>query len=115
MFKLNKKTQGNSLAQLRTSALFVLLLSYSFTFAQTPDSLKQLELQQVTISATMAGNKTPMSFTNIKREQIRQNDFGQDIPFLLKARHRQLRLLTLVRALATQVCASVAATRRVQM
>ncbi len=85
MFKLNKKTQGKSLAQSRTSALFALLLSYSFAFAQTSDSLKQLDLQQVTITATMADNKTPMSFTNIKRDQIRQNDFGQDMPFLLKS------------------------------
>ena len=84
MLKLNKKTQAKSLAKPRISALFVLLLSYSFANAQQADSLKQVDLQQVTISATMAGNKTPMSFTNIKRDQIRQNDFGQDIPFLLK-------------------------------
>lgn len=64
--------------------LFITLLSYSALNAQKADSLKQIDLQEVTISSTMAGDKTPMSFTNIKRDKIRQNDFGQDMPFLIK-------------------------------
>ena len=49
------------------------------------DSLKVIDLQQVTVTATMATAATPMTFTNLSKDQIRRNDFGQDIPFLLKA------------------------------
>jgi iron complex outermembrane recepter protein len=48
------------------------------------DTLKIVDLQQVTITATMATAATPMTFTNLNKEQIRRADFGQDIPFLLK-------------------------------
>ena len=64
------------------SLLSFCLLSKSFS--QSNDSLKVIDLQQVTVTATMATDKTPMTFTNLKRDQIRRNDFGQDIPFLLK-------------------------------
>jgi iron complex outermembrane recepter protein len=84
MCKLNNQTQVTQLAKQCFCVLSFSLLSYSIAHAQTADSLKQLELQQVTITATMAGDKTPMSFTNINRDQIRQNNFGQDIPFLIK-------------------------------
>lgn len=84
MFKLNKKQQAIRFARRFSFTLFAFLLTYSIIHAQNVDSLKQIELQEVTISATMAGDKTPMSFTNIKRDKIRQNDFGQDMPFLIK-------------------------------
>ena len=48
------------------------------------DTLKTLDLQQVTITATMATAATPVTFINISKEQIRRSDFGQDIPYLLK-------------------------------
>ena len=65
-------------------AIFSLFCS-SFSKAQSAsDSIKIIDLQQVTITATMASDKTPMTFTNLKRDQIRQNDFGQDVPYLLK-------------------------------
>jgi iron complex outermembrane recepter protein len=55
-------------------------------FAQTEqDSLQTIDLQQVTVTATMANERTPMTFTNFNREKIRKNDFGQDIPFLLQS------------------------------
>ncbi len=51
---------------------------------QSDSTLQSIDLQQVTITATMASDKTPVTFINLKREQIRKNDFGQDIPYLLK-------------------------------
>lgn len=48
------------------------------------DTLKAIDLQQVMVTATMATAATPMTFTNLNKEQIRRADFGQDIPFLLK-------------------------------
>jgi iron complex outermembrane recepter protein len=49
------------------------------------DTLKIIDLQQVTVVATMATAATPMTFTNMSKEQIRRADFGQDIPYLLKS------------------------------
>ena len=61
------------------------LLSAPANPLQKPlDSLKVIDLQQVTVTATMATAATPMTFTNLSKDQIRRNDFGQDIPFLLK-------------------------------
>ena len=48
------------------------------------DTTKSIDLQQVTVTSTMATDKTPMTFVNIKREDLRKNDFGQDVPYLLK-------------------------------
>lgn len=42
-----------------------------------------LKVEEVIITATRAGEKTPLAFTNIKREEIRSRNFGQDVPYLL--------------------------------
>ena len=47
------------------------------------DSLKVINLQEVQVVSTRATAKTPVAFTNIKKEQINKQNFGQDIPFLL--------------------------------
>ena len=69
-------------------SLFTLLLPLSITaqnaVSKPLDTLKTVDLQQVTVTATMATAATPMTFTNLNKEQIRRSDFGQDIPFLLK-------------------------------
>lgn len=39
---------------------------------------------EVMISASVAGNKTPMAYNNLSRETIEQGNMGQDIPFLLQ-------------------------------
>jgi iron complex outermembrane recepter protein len=69
-------------------SLFTLLGSLSIwgqnTVSKPVDTLKTIDLQQVTVTATMATAATPMTFTNLNKEQIRRSDFGQDIPFLLK-------------------------------
>jgi iron complex outermembrane recepter protein len=65
--------------------LFVPLSMTAQNAASKPvDTLKTIDLQQVTVTATMATAATPMTFTNVSKEQIRRVDFGQDIPFLLK-------------------------------
>ncbi len=69
-------------------SLFTFLLPLSIwgqNVAPKPvDTLKTVDLQQVMVTATMATAATPMTFTNLNKEQIRRADFGQDIPFLLK-------------------------------
>lgn len=47
------------------------------------DSVKVVNLQEVQVVSTRATAKTPVAFTNVKKEQISKQNFGQDIPFLL--------------------------------
>ena len=42
-----------------------------------------VKVEEVMVTATRAGEKTPVAVTNMDREEIRARNFGQDIPFLL--------------------------------
>ncbi len=39
--------------------------------------------EEVTINALRAGEKTPMAYVDIDREEIAERNFGQDIPYIL--------------------------------
>jgi len=54
-------------------------------FAQTEpqDSLREVMLDGVEVMATRASKNTPVAFTNISREEIKKNNLGQDLPYLL--------------------------------
>lgn len=62
-----------------------LLCSGTSMFARIapPDSLQHVALEEVRIVSTRATAKTPVTFTNVNKEQIGKQNFGQDIPFLL--------------------------------
>ncbi|NDV58876.1 TonB-dependent receptor [Bacteroides sp. 519] len=47
------------------------------------DSVKTVNLDEVQIISTRATSKTPVAFTDVDKEQIRKQNFGLDIPFLL--------------------------------
>lgn len=49
-----------------------------------PDSTRLYELQQIEVTATRVGRKTPVAYTDINREQIAQRNFGGDMPSLLQ-------------------------------
>lgn len=67
-------------------AVFSLLTSFFSTAQVATDSVSPSKsLPAFTVTATMATDKTPVTFTNIKKETIRRNDFGQDMPYLLKS------------------------------
>ena len=53
------------------------------TAAQPVDSLQLVELQDVQVRSTRASKKTPMAFSNMNRDKIKQVNYGQDIPFIL--------------------------------
>jgi iron complex outermembrane recepter protein len=44
---------------------------------------KEIMTEEVIVSATRAGNKTPVTFTNIGHELIKSSNNGQDMPFLI--------------------------------
>lgn len=43
-----------------------------------------LNIEEVFVSATRASDKTATTYTNIGKEQIKQQNFGQDLPYLLE-------------------------------
>lgn len=59
------------------------LFAATVTEAETIDSLKSVELQNVQVVSTRASKKTPMAFTNVNRQQLKAVNYGKDIPYLL--------------------------------
>lgn len=59
------------------------ILCTGFSYAQENDSLRHVVLQEVQVVSTRASEKTPVAFSNIGKEQIKKQNLGQDIPFLL--------------------------------
>lgn len=47
------------------------------------DSMRMYRLQEIEVTATRAGEKTPVAYTDISREEIFRNSYGPDIPSLL--------------------------------
>ncbi|MCH2081747.1 MAG: TonB-dependent receptor [Saprospiraceae bacterium] len=45
---------------------------------------RAFDLQTLTISATRADEKTPVTYSNLDNEEIAATNLGQDVPFLLK-------------------------------
>ncbi|MBB3971064.1 TonB-dependent receptor [Mucilaginibacter phyllosphaerae] len=39
--------------------------------------------EEVTVTATRAGKKSPTAFTNLSKKDLEKNNFGQDLPYLL--------------------------------
>lgn len=64
--------------------LFILVTS-TFVFGQKTkkDSIKTEQLDEVLINATKATQKTPITFTNITKEDLEPQNLGQDLPILL--------------------------------
>jgi iron complex outermembrane receptor protein len=50
---------------------------------QPADSLKTVELQGIQVTSTRATKKTPVAFSDMNRDAIKQVNHGQDIPYLL--------------------------------
>ena len=66
-------------------ALLVLISLHSQVSAQAQaDSLSNVQLEEVVVSATRAGEKTPVSYTNIGEEQLKKNNAAQNIPTILQ-------------------------------
>ncbi|WP_426486462.1 TonB-dependent receptor [Flavobacterium sp. 2] len=70
----------------RTKSIFFLLSSGFFTlfsFAQEQDSTKVNKLDDVLVSAVRVTSKTPVSFSNMDKKEIKFRNLGQDIPTLM--------------------------------
>ena len=67
----------------RTKSIFFILFSlfYSlFTFGQEQDSTQVNQLDNVLVSAVRVTAKTPVTFSNMDKKEIKFRTLGQDIP-----------------------------------
>lgn len=63
----------------------IALLSHGL-LAQTKqqnDSIKTIGLEEVIVSTTRAGDKTPVAYSNLNKEEVESRNIGQDLPYLL--------------------------------
>ena len=58
-------------------------LFYFSTFAQVKDTTKVNQLDAVLVSAVRVTTKTPVSFSNLTKKDIKFRNLGQDIPILM--------------------------------
>lgn len=77
--KGTKFTQKSSILFL--SSFFFTLLS--FAQQQQKDSTKVNSLDEVLVSAVRVTSKTPVSFSNMDKKEIKYRNLGQDIPVLM--------------------------------
>ncbi|WP_337041859.1 TonB-dependent receptor [Emticicia sp. 17c] len=64
-------------------ASLVYLSCTLFAAAQEVDSTRISELNEVVVRSTRANEKTGMAFTNVYQRDIKKQNLGQDLPFLL--------------------------------
>lgn len=71
----------------KAELLFGMLCTGTIAFAQSApvDSIQPVALEEVEIISTRATAKTPVAFTDVKKEQIARQNVGLDIPFLLSS------------------------------
>lgn len=63
--------------------IVLLLLTCSNLWAQTVDTTKVVQLQEVLLKATRAKEKAPFAFTNVSKKELQKLNLGQDLPILL--------------------------------
>ncbi|WP_394773716.1 TonB-dependent receptor [Flavobacterium sp.] len=70
----------------RIRPIFFLLFSFFYSLlssAQEQDSTKVNKLDDVLVSAVRVTTKTPVSFSNLDKKDIKYRNLGQDIPILM--------------------------------
>ncbi|MFV8368472.1 TonB-dependent receptor [Flavobacterium sp. LB2R40] len=78
--ELRAKSQERSIR-----VLFILFIFHFslFTFSQVKDTTKLNQLDEVLVSAVRVTTKTPVSFSNLDKKDIKFRNLGQDIPILM--------------------------------
>ncbi|WP_343613658.1 TonB-dependent receptor [Flavobacterium sp.] len=68
----------------KSSVLFLSSIFFPlFSFAQQQDSTKVNSLDEVLVSAVRVTSKTPVTFSNMDKKEIKYRNLGQDIPVLM--------------------------------
>lgn len=65
---------------------FILAISCSYVSlsAQQTDSLQQVKLNEIVVSSVRAKKNAPIAFSDLNQQQIRKDNGGSNIPFVLK-------------------------------
>ncbi len=63
-------------------SIFFSLFSF-LTYCQEKDTLKINQIDEVLVSAVRVNKKTPISFSNLNKNEIAARNLGQDIPILM--------------------------------
>ena len=72
--------------EIRTKSIFFILFSIFFTlfsYGQEQDSTQVNQLDNVLVSAVRVTTKTPVTFSNMDKKEIKFRNLGQDIPVLM--------------------------------
>ena len=82
------KNGQESVAQCPTRLIRVFCILFTlhfslFTFSQVKDTTKVNQLDEVLVSAVRVTTKTPVSFSNLDKKDIKFRNLGQDIPILM--------------------------------
>lgn len=70
-------------AKIVFSFLFFLSSFFSFSQEKVQDTTKVNQLDEVLVSAVRVTTKTPVSFSNLDKQEIKFRNLGQDIPILM--------------------------------
>ena len=62
---------------------FLFFLFSFFSFSQVKDTTKVNQLDEVLVSAVRVTSKTPVTFSNMSKEELATRNLGQDIPVLM--------------------------------
>jgi iron complex outermembrane receptor protein len=78
------KTKSSKLLSVRLLFLLFFLFSLaSFSQEKQQDTTKVNQLDEVLVSAVRVTSKTPVSFSNLDKKEIKLRNLGQDIPILM--------------------------------
>ncbi|CAD0002806.1 TonB-dependent receptor [Flavobacterium salmonis] len=79
-----KVFKSQKLTNYKSFFFFLFSFFYSlFSIAQEQDSTKVNQLDNVLVSAVRVTTKTPVSFSNLDKKDIKTRNLGQDIPILM--------------------------------
>ena len=64
--------------------LIIAILPFSIFSQEVTDSVKiNRILDQVNVNALRANKTTPVAFTNITKEELKNGNLGQDLPYMI--------------------------------
>ena len=69
--------------RLTISTSIIFSLFYILTYSQVKDTTQVNKLDEVLVSAVRVTSKTPVSFSNLNKKEIKFRNLGQDIPILM--------------------------------
>jgi iron complex outermembrane receptor protein len=85
LFNLKSTKRKVQSAKTKASLLFsIFFFLFSFlSFSQVKDTTKVNQLDEVLVSAVRVTAKTPVTFSNMSKEELAARNLGQDIPVLM--------------------------------